>query len=221
VIQKILDLRFAFLAPVMGAGDEVDEEDEGEEEGDEGEEGAEGAGDKLDPRIKAANEEAKKHRLKAKELARKLREKEAAEREQADKDKPEIERLKTQVKRTEGVVSERDELKVRVAVLEMAIENGIKDVDFFEYKLGKTGLLKLDEEGDLPEELQDEVKKLVKKMAESEKDDGEERDAQEDEGAAKTPPPKSPRLSGKGKGKKEDSDLAALAKRYPALMQRQ
>lgn len=220
----IFDLRFAFLSPVMGMAEEDDEEDEVEDaddtEGDDQETGAKGGRNK-DEYIRSLKEEAKRNRLKAKEYSRQLREAAKAAEAQAEKEKPEIDRLKGEIERLKPVATERDELRIRNIVLEKAIEYKVSgDVDFLEFKLRKQGLLKLDEEGDLPDEFEDAVKKLAKEMrAESEKDDAESGDRSNE--GEKPIPPKSPKLGGKKKQGDKEGDVASLAKRFPALTQRQ
>lgn len=232
MIQDILDLRFAFLSAAVMAGEEVDEEDDDEEESEE-DDGDEGAGkgtkadkeDPKDPRVKAANDEAKRYRLRAKALAKQLREKEREAEEKAEKDKPEIDRLKAQVTRLEKRLANHDDALIRVAVLERALEHGIdgEQVDFFEYKLKKTGHLHLDEDGDFPEELEEAAKNLAAEISGTAKVAGGGRDAQKEEEDDDEPAarrlPKSPNLSGK-KNSKKDTDLAALRAKYPALANR-
>jgi hypothetical protein len=224
--SDIFDLRFAFLSPVMAAGEEDNEEDEVEDEDNENEPDDQDTGQRggrnKDEYIRSLKEEAKKNRLKAKDLSRQLREKEKAAEAQAEKEKPEIDRLKSEIEKLKPISAELNEVKIRNIVLEKAIEYKVSgDVDFLEFKLRKKGLLKLDEEGDLPDEFEDAVKALAKEMrAESEKEPAESGDDRSDKGEKPAPTPKSPRLGGKKKQGKDESDVAVMAKRFPALTQR-
>jgi len=218
MLRDILDLRFAFLSPVMADGEEDDDESEDEDEdADDDDAGSEAneAGSVDDGERKRLNDEAKKHRLRAKELAQKLRERERAEKEAEEKNKPELERLRSQVGSLKTVTAERDKYAVEVAVLRAAMENKITDVDYFMFKLEKGNHLKLDEEGDLPDTFDEAVKKLAKELSTSEKDETE---SESSEFTGKKVPPKSPTLSTKKQGKSTDPN--SLAKKYPALLGR-
>jgi hypothetical protein len=219
-----LDLRFAFLLPVMAEGEEDDEEAEDEEEEESGEEDQEKppkTAKERDEYIKRLQGEAKKHRLKAKDERAKRLELERKNRAAEEATKPMEDQLKT-------VQKERDELKatvqsqkVDIAVTKMALDLGVKDVDYFQWKLQKQGHLSVDEEGDLTDEFDEAAKALAKEMTAAGKagSAGAGSSETEEEESETEPPPKSPTLSGSKKGKKE-TDREALTRKYPALLSR-
>lgn len=199
--------------------DDADNDESGDDDGDKSGSGGENsATDKPDTkRVKALSEEAKNHRLRAKKAEKDLAAAQAKLKEIEDKDKSEVEKLSGDLKEATEQVTKLSEKATKQARKLAFYDCGAA----VQFRNPATALKLLDlsdvdmddDEKDVLEAVKAKADALLKAepyLAASGSGDEDE----DDDDKVKTP-----NLG--GKKTKKDNNVAALAKRYPALAGRQ